>query len=129
VTDDRPPLNEKAEKALQEFYVKVKNRIHNSAEKMVLDAGGNEIGEVDVLKAVEKYPIDLPSDRRKWCIRILLAITFFLVGVQITAFYQLFNQIDAGSLTIHMQMWLILPIIFIFCLMIVFSYVFRSDYV
>jgi len=128
MSEQRPPLTDGAEELLRQYQSTIRNSVHNFAEKKVIDDGRSEINETDILQAQKSIAIATPSTIRKWGIRILIGMAFALLGAQIFAFPQLFQFIFPQELPFIMQIWLVVPPVLILVLMIIFSCIFRDDW-
>jgi len=128
LTSDRPRLTEKAEEALKKYNGKYSNTVLNVAERRVLDSNRTEIDESDILNAQKSVPIRVPTTSRKWCIRIMTTLVFTLLAAQVAAFYQLFQSINSQNLAFVIQVWLIVPNVAVLLLMIIFTWIFKEEW-
>jgi hypothetical protein len=127
MSDDRPPLNPRAKQVLEEYQRGISNKIRNTAEKKVLDVGGTEIGERDMLEATKQFSIMTSSKLRKSVIAVLVMATFALLSIQIGAFFSLPQNITQ-TLPVIFQLGLITPSFIVLVLMIAFAITFREDW-
>ena len=124
----KPTLTQGARELLEEVKLSIDNRIINIAERRALDKNRREINEEDVLYARASILVKSPSSHRKWAIRTLIFVTFALLGIQVSAFYQLLQFLGSHELSVVIQALLLIPIIFILALMIFFTWIFREDW-
>lgn len=122
-------LTQAAEKLLEEIRQSTGDRIYNIAEKKVLDETRREINETDIRQAQKSVSITDLGSNRKWAIRLLIMATFALLGIQVSAFYQLFQYMSMHGLSVVVQAWLVLPMIFFLVLVIAFTWIFKDDWV
>jgi hypothetical protein len=128
LTRDRPRLTERAKEALKKYNGRYSNTVLNLAEKRVLESNRTEIDEPDILDAQKNFPSRVPATSRKWCIRISTTSVFMLLVAQVAAFYQLFQSINFQNLALVIQVWLILPNIAVLLFMVIFTWIFKEDW-
>jgi len=128
MSDDRPRLTEGAKRLLEEYQQKVRKTVHNIAEKKVIDDDRIEISETDILQAQKSVSVTPSNASRKWGIRVLISLTFTFIVAQVAGFFQLLRSLSAQELPLILQAWLILPAIFVLALMLIFTWVFKEDW-
>jgi len=128
LTRERPPLTEGAKETLKKYKGSYGTTILNIAERRVLDCGRTEINESDMLEAQRNVRVRIPRTSRKWGIRALITFAFALLVAQVAAFYQLFSSSNPQNLALVIQVWLISPNVVILFLMIVFTWIFKDDW-
>lgn len=120
--EERPELTPRARELLEEYKKDVTRRILNEAEKHVLGEKRKEIGEADISRAQKIIPVGKFSSLRKWIIRVLIFVTFALLVLQLEAFSEL------PVLPIATMVWVIFPTLAVLFLMIVFTFIFKEDW-
>lgn len=120
-----------AKKRLREHTRRLIIKIANKAESCALGRGGNEIDENDMEQAVKAVSQKSHSSTltakskslRKWCMKIAIAMVFSLLLAQLAGFTQL------GNVSLELQIVLYSPAVVFLAWLIVFSYIFREEWV
>lgn len=128
MSGERPPLNDTAKETLEQYQQKVRNTITNLAEKKVLDDGRSEVGEEDIIRAQKSVAIRSHNTARKWSIRILILASFAFLAIQIGAIFQLYQFVSPQTLPFAVQLCLAGPTFVILILFILFTLVFKEDW-